>query len=48
MAMGSGEVSKGDRLCQFEVRKPMPQLELHPVSDLGNTGRGGYGTSGRQ
>lgn len=48
MAMGSGEVSKGDRLCQFEVRKPMPQLELHPVSDLGNLNRGGYGTTNKQ
>ena len=47
LAMGSGELHKGDRLAQFEVKKTQPKLVLHPVDDLGNKSRGGYGHSGR-
>ena len=47
LAMGKGEIHKGDRLAQFEVKKPQPKLVLHPVDDLGNKERGGYGHTGR-
>ena len=47
LAMGSGELHKGDRLAQFEVKKPQPKLVLHSVDSLGNKSRGGYGSSGR-
>lgn len=48
VAMRSGEVSKYDRLCQFEIKKPQPKITLHEVDDLGNVARNGYGTSGKQ
>jgi dUTP pyrophosphatase len=48
VAMRSGEVSKYDRLCQFEIKKPQPKITLHEVDDLGNVARDGYGTSGKQ
>lgn len=46
-AVGGGEIHKGDRLAQFEVRKPQPKLVLTPVDDLGNNNRGGYGSTGK-
>lgn len=46
-AVGSGEIHKGDRLAQFEVRKPQPKLVLNSVDDLGNNDRGGYGSTGK-
>lgn len=46
-AVQSGEVSKHDRLCQFEVKKPQSTITFNEVNVLGED-RGGYGSSGKQ
>ena len=47
LALRKGEIHKGDRIAQFQIKKPQPKLSFNRVDDLGNKSRGGYGTSGR-
>ena len=47
LALRDGVVHKGDRLAQFQVKKPQPKLSFNRVDDLGNPSRGGYGSTGR-
>ena len=47
LALRDGVVHKGDRLAQFQVKKPQPKLSFNRVDDLGNPSRGGYGHTGR-
>ena len=39
-------IPKGTRLCQFRIQMNQPPLRFEEVSTLGNTDRGGWGTSG--
>lgn len=40
------EIHKGDRICQFRIVKTMNPLVLQEVETLGNTDRGGLGSTG--
>lgn len=46
-AAWSGAVKRGDRVCQFRIMEKMPPVLLKEVSTLGNTDRGGFGSSGK-
>lgn len=39
-------IHKGDKIAQFEIVKIMPKLEIEEVKSLGNSDRGGFGTTG--
>ena len=39
-------IYKFDRLCQFEIVKRQPQLNIKYVSSLNGKNRGGYGSTG--
>lgn len=39
-------IPKGTRLCQFQLIKKAPMVEFDPVESMGNSGRGGWGSTG--
>lgn len=39
-------IHKGDKIGQFRIMETMPELEFEEVESLGNSDRGGFGTSG--
>jgi dUTP pyrophosphatase len=39
-------IRKGDKICQFRIVENMPQIEFEEVEALGNTDRGGFGSTG--
>lgn len=39
-------IHKNDRICQFRIMKKQPDLVFHEVDKLGNTDRGGFGSTG--
>ena len=39
-------ISKGDRICQFRVVEKQPQIDFEEVDILGNSDRGGCGSTG--
>lgn len=45
-AIREGVVVKGDRIGQFRVVENMPKIVFEEVEHLGNTNRGGYGSTG--
>lgn len=46
-ATKDGSVEKGQRLCQFRIDKNQPDVSIVEVDVLGNTDRGGYGSTGK-
>lgn len=40
-------IHKNDRICQFEIQKIQPEVILVEVDHLGNTDRGGIGSTGK-
>lgn len=40
-------IPKNERICQFRIIEHQPHLELVEVDTLGNTDRGGIGSTGR-
>ena len=42
-----GHIKKGDRICQFRVIPRMEAVDFQTVSTLGNTDRGGLGSTGK-
>ncbi len=46
-ATRGGSIKRFDRLLQFRINEVMPAVEFEPVKKLGNSGRGGYGTTGK-
>ena len=38
----------GDRIAQFRIMKNQPQIQFEEVPHLGNTDRGGFGSTGKQ
>lgn len=42
-----GHIKKGDRICQFRVIPRMETVDFQTVSTLGNTDRGGLGSTGK-
>jgi len=47
-ATRSGYITRFDRVCQFEITKQMPELNIISVDVLGGEDRGGHGTSGNK
>lgn len=39
-------IKKGDRICQFEIRKTQEDFNFVTVDHLGNADRGGFGSTG--
>ena len=39
-------IHEGDRICQFELVPVMQGIEIEEVETLGNTNRGGFGSTG--
>lgn len=46
-AVHTCHINKGDRICQFRIRKHQPDLEFVEVDTLGNENRGGLGSTGK-
>lgn len=46
-ALNSGEINKGDRICQFRINKKMEQVDFQVVEELDNEDRGGHGSTGK-
>ena len=46
-ATRSSYIGKGDRLVQFRIVENQPNIEFEEVEHLGNTDRGGYGSTGK-
>lgn len=39
-------ISENDRICQFRIIEKMPKIKFKEVSELDNTDRGGFGSTG--
>ncbi len=48
IAMRDTVIHVGDRICQFRIDKHQPHLLFEAVDTLGNTDRGGFGTTGKR
>lgn len=40
------EIKKNNRICQFRIVEKQPEIEFETVESLGNSDRGGYGSTG--
>lgn len=47
-ATRGGFIHKNDRICQFRIVKHQPEVEFQTVLDLGNSNRGGLGSTGKE
>ncbi len=47
LAMRDTEINMNDRICQFRIMEHQPKLEFIEVNELGNTDRGGHGSTGK-
>lgn len=47
LAMRDTEININDRICQFRIMEHQPKLEFVEVDTLGNTDRGGHGSTGK-
>lgn len=41
-------IHKNDRICQFRIVKHQPRIQFNKVEHLGNSDRGGHGSTGVQ
>ena len=48
LAMRDTVIKKNERICQFRINKKMEEVEFLEVEQLGETDRGGFGSSGRE
>lgn len=46
LAMEDTKIAKNDRICQFRIVENQPEIEFEEVETLGNTDRGGLGSTG--
>lgn len=46
IAVRDTAIHAGDRICQFRIMEHQPALEFEAVETLGNTDRGGIGSTG--
>ena len=47
-AVRDTEIHINDRICQFRIMKNQPRIVFDEVVNLGNTNRGGFGSTGKQ
>ena len=48
IAMRDTHISFNDRICQFRIMENQPKIVFDEYEHLGNTDRGGFGTTGKQ
>lgn len=48
IALRDTVIHAGDRICQFRIMEHQPALTFETVETLGNTDRGGIGSTGRK
>jgi dUTP pyrophosphatase len=48
LAMRDTEIHINDRICQFRIVEHQPQIVFTEVKQLGNSDRGGHGSTGKQ
>ena len=48
LAMRDTHIEAGDRICQFRIEQHQPKLVFEVVNTLGNTDRGGIGSTGKR
>ncbi|MCI9125157.1 MAG: deoxyuridine 5'-triphosphate nucleotidohydrolase [Eubacterium sp.] len=48
LAVRDTVVRVNDRICQFRIQRHQPQVVFSEVETLGNTDRGGFGSTGKQ
>lgn len=47
-AVRDTEIHVNDRVCQFRIMQNQPKIVFDEVESLGNTDRGGHGSTGKQ
>lgn len=47
-AVRDTEIHTNDRICQFRIFKHQPEIVFNEMDNLGNTNRGGIGSTGKQ
>lgn len=47
-AVRDTQIHVNDRICQFRIMENQPKLVFDEVESLGNTDRGGHGSTGKQ
>ena len=47
MAMRDTEIHVNDRVCQFRIIRHQPPIDFEETDHLGDTDRGGFGSTGR-
>lgn len=45
-AMRDTVIEVNERICQFRIVENQPKIEFEEVTSLGNTNRGGFGSTG--
>lgn len=48
LAMRDTEIKFNDRICQFRIMEHQPSFDFVEVEHLGDTDRGGFGSTGKQ
>lgn len=48
LAMRDTVIHVNDRICQFRIMEHQPQIVFDEVENLGNSNRGGFGSTGKQ
>jgi dUTP pyrophosphatase len=48
LAMRDTVINVNDRICQFRIMEHQPKLSFTEVDTLGNSDRGGHGSTGKQ
>ena len=48
VALRDTVLHKNDRICQFRIVKHQPEVEFQTVLELGNSNRGGLGSTGKE
>ena len=48
LAVRDTKICVNDRICQFRIMQNQPQIVFQEVNALGNSNRGGFGSTGKQ
>lgn len=48
LAVRDTQIKVNDRICQFRIQRHQPQIQFEETDCLGNSNRGGFGSTGKQ
>lgn len=48
LAVRDTQIKVNDRICQFRIQRHQPQIQFEETDFLGNSNRGGFGSTGKQ